>query len=46
MINFMLIKKFFNITIIFNEIMIVKFVKLHFQLIKEIKEILFIMKCF
>ena len=41
----MLIKKFFNITTIFNKIMIVKFIKLHFQLIEKMKKILFIIKC-
>ena len=45
MINFMLIKKFFNIAAIFNEIITVKFVRLHFQSVEKMKEILFIMKC-
>ena len=41
----MLMKKFFNIIIIFNEMMIVKFVKLHFQSVEKMKEILFMIKC-
>ena len=45
MINFMLMKKLFNIAAIFSEMMIVKFMKLHFQSVEEIKEILFVVKC-
>ena len=41
----MLMKKLFNIAAIFNEMMIVKFMKLHFQLIEKMKKILFIIKC-
>ena len=46
MINFILIKKLFNIIAIFNKMIIIKFVRLHFQLIEKIKKILFIVKCF
>ena len=46
MINFMLMKKFFNIVAILNEMMIIEFIKLHFQSIEEVKEILFTVKCF
>ena len=42
----MLIKKFFNIVTIFNEMMTVKFMRLHFQSIEEVKEILFTAECF
>ena len=41
----MLMKKFFNIVTIFSKMITVKFVKLHSQLIKEVKEILFITEC-
>ena len=41
----MLIKKFFNIITTFNKIIIIKFIKLHSQLIKKMKKFLFIMKC-
>ena len=41
----MLMKKFFNIAAILNEIMIVESVKLHSQLIEKVKEILFAIKC-
>ena len=42
----MLIKKFFNIAAIFNEIITVEFMKLHSQSIKKMKKILFIAECF
>ena len=45
MINFILIKKLFNIAAIFNEMITVESVKLHSQSVEEMKEILFIMKC-
>ena len=38
-------KKFFNITAIFNEMMIIKFMKLHSQSVKKMKEILFTAEC-
>ena len=42
----MLIKKFFNIVAILNKMMIIKFMKLHSQLIEKMKEILFMIECF
>ena len=41
----MLMKKLFNIAVIFNEMMIVKSVKLHSWLIEKVKKILFAVKC-
>ena len=41
----MLMKKFFNIVAILNEMMTVEFMKLHFQSIEKMKEILFTIEC-
>ena len=39
-------KKLFNIVAIFSEMITVKSVKLHFQSVEKVKEILFIAECF
>ena len=44
-VNFMLMKKFFNIAVIFSEIITVEFMKLHSQSVKEVKKILFAAEC-
>ena len=41
----MLIKFFFNITAIFNKMIIIKFIKLHSQLIEKMRKILFTAEC-
>ena len=43
--NLMLMKKLFNIIIIFNEMMFVEMMKLCLQLTMMIKEILYVIKC-
>ena len=45
MINSMLIKKFLNITVIFNKIMFIKMMKLCLKLTMIIKEVLYVVKC-
>ena len=42
----MLMKKLFNIIVILNKMMTVKFVKLHSQLIEKVKKKLFAVECF
>ena len=44
-VNFILMKKLFNIVAIFSEMMTIEFMRLHSQLIKKVKEILFTVKC-
>ena len=38
-------KKLFNIAAIFSKIMIIEFMRLHFQSIEKMKKILFMIKC-
>ena len=44
-VNFMLMKKLFNIAVTLSEMMIVKSVKLHSQSIEEVEKILFMIEC-
>ena len=45
MINLMLMKKFFNITAIFNETMFIKIMKLHLKSATIIKKVLYAAEC-